>query len=527
MLVGLFPTLTIVIVVAAFALSTSKQHKHINQTLADFHHRSSTVITLIESLYEMESILRRLVAANEPGVINEVTAQAKQHIALVDSAMDTLKQQFPSDKQVQSMQSTVISTSPRWLEVIRLGNQNQDLLANQLIEGLSPVMASLRFSASSLEKQKRDALQAILSHTQASFMEVIYLTLLFLSVVLVIFLFTNYLISQGLLTSLSMMQDRMEALSDGDLRGLNTQTGPKDEVGEILRSMNHTTQALADLVLAIEDESGTLLTGVGFMNNSSSDISASTALFSRSIDSVRADCVDVDDLSHSVSERIEILTQAITSIGDVIGNSSARIESTSHTFSGLKTDIVQTTLQAKELSTAAQEITEITATVAGISEQTNLLALNAAIEAARAGEQGRGFAVVADEVRSLAGRSASAVQEISNIAQRVNQTVDQTVERLEYFSEQAEHSANELTEITQSNRDSIKVSEESFVALKGFVSSLHEQEKAVLHITKALDDIAQGAKVSAKGFERVAIISEGVNESAKKLGALVSRFVLK
>jgi len=526
-LLGLFPTLTAVIIVSAFTYSINRQHQNIDSTVQNFHLRSSAVVNTIESIYILESVLRRLVAANQFTSINEISLRSAQQTTLVIKAVESLEKQLPMNKQVKNIKLALNSAIPLLQEVIEYGKLNQDEQANQQLDDLSPTLESLRYSASSLVELERDALKAKLDAMHAQFIELIYLIVLILSGVLLLFLLINYLISQGLLASLRLMKDRMLALSNGDLRKLATQSLPNDEVGEILHSMNHTTRALADLVLAIEDESATLLTGVNFMKNCSSDISSSTALFSSSIDSVRTDCVDVDDLSHSVSDRIEVLTQAITLIGEVISKSSSRIESTSQTFSHLKAEIVETTRQAKQLSLAAQEITTITATVASISDQTNLLALNAAIEAARAGEQGRGFAVVADEVRSLAGRSASAVKEISNIAEKVNQTVGQTVERLEYFSDQADHSANELGEISLSNLECIRVSEESFIALKGFVASLHEQEKAVVHITNALDDIAHGAKVSTKGFERVVIISEGVNESAITLGKLVSRFILK
>ena len=526
-LLGLFPTLTAVIIVSAFTHSIHRQHQTIDNTVKNFHLRSSAVVNTIESIYTLESVLRRLVAANQFASIEKISLQSAQQTTRVIKAVESLKKQLPMNKQVKNIEMALSSAIPLLQEIIDYGKLNQDNQANQQLDDLSPTLESLRYSASSLVELERDFLKANLDSTHTQFIELIYLIIVILSGVLLVFLLINYLISQGLLASLRLMKDRMLALSNGDLRKLASQTPPNDEVGEILRSMNHTTSALAELVIAIEDESSTLLTGVNFMKNCSSDISASTALFSSSIDSVRTDCVDVDELSHSVSNRIEVLTQAITLIGEVISKSSSRIESTSQTFSNLKAEIVETTRQAKQLSLAAQEITTITATVASISDQTNLLALNAAIEAARAGEQGRGFAVVADEVRSLAGRSASAVKEISNIAEKVNQTVGQTVERLEYFSDQADHSANELGEISLSNLECIRVSEESFIALKGFVASLQEQEKAVIHITNALDDIAHGAKVSTKGFERVVIISEGVNESAVTLSQLVSRFVIK
>ena len=195
-----------------------------------------------------------------------------------------------------------------------------------------------------------------------------------------------------------------------------------------------------------------------------------------------------------------------------------------HAINGLASEIEEAAQVIQKLETESENIGSVLDVIRGIAEQTNLLALNAAIEAARAGEQGRGFAVVADEVRTLASRTQKSTEEIQSM-----------IERLQNGSRAA---VGAMTQSTEKARDSVSASDEaghSLRAINQAVSSItdmntqiasaaHEQstvaEDINLNIT-AINDIAHR---SAEGAGRMALASDELARLSDELRSLVSQF---
>ena len=179
-----------------------------------------------------------------------------------------------------------------------------------------------------------------------------------------------------------------------------------------------------------------------------------------------------------------------------------------------------------ELQSSSESIASILATIQSIAEQTNLLALNAAIEAARAGEQGRGFAVVADEVRSLAKRTQDATLEISQMTETLKSSANSSVDlmarsqtEVEDIVVKSQKTDQSLIEMVQYLQSVVEMSEQIQLASE-------EQSRVAKEVTQNIARIAQLSDVSAADAEKSKKSNEGLTQLAESQREMIQRFKL-
>ncbi len=321
----------------------------------------------------------------------------------------------------------------------------------------------------------------------------------------------------------SMRSALVEAQRSSDLTQRVTVFG-RDEVSEMGRAFNALMESLQETLNRVMADAQQVSTAATQMAAASHQITESSRVQSESAASTAAAVeqvtVSINQVADNTRETRSVSEQAC--VLSTEGEKSARAAAeqmlgTAHSV-GLSMELIE------RLSVRSKEISGIVKVIRGIAEQTNLLALNAAIEAARAGEQGRGFAVVADEVRKLAERTSSSTTEISGMIEAIQGEVARAVENLKSNNEQvaqgkslAEQVASTLARINEGARITME-------RINDISSAASEQGTASNDIARNVEKIAQMTEENSAAITQASSTARELESLATRLHADVAQF---
>jgi methyl-accepting chemotaxis protein len=328
------------------------------------------------------------------------------------------------------------------------------------------------------------------------------------------------------MAALTPAVDAIRRLGEGDLSINFRGDGSGNEVGllgsavgdsigrmrELVSGVGNTAQRLAEDASRVEERAHQLADGAHQQSGAASAMAASVEQLSVSIthvaDSAQQSAVSSTEACGATVEGRKVVDGTIAEmrqIANEIGQSAAAVES-----------LVQ---QSQQISSVVQVIREI-------ADQTNLLALNAAIEAARAGEQGRGFAVVADEVRKLAERTSSSTQEIANTIGAIVASTSGAVEQMQSVRQRvgkgvhlAEETGTALTAIDQRARQSLDIANQ-------IANGTREQSSTSQELARSVEQIARSSETAAKSAAENQAAAHGLRDMANELRNALGRFKL-
>ncbi|EJG1617227.1 methyl-accepting chemotaxis protein [Vibrio parahaemolyticus] len=321
-------------------------------------------------------------------------------------------------KWLQSYEVMLSKPQSQWLSYY---NEHKNTFEEQFVD----VRAQLNVVKSAIE-DKQGELKSDISAATARAESILEMGII---VVILAALGMVFLLLRTVLKPLNDIKDAMAQIAsgDGDL-SQRIQINTQDEIGQLAKAFNEFVSKIQATVSQVIDSSNTLRQEMANLSSLTATIADSTVSQQRDSEAVAAAVHEMQVTSRNVSESANEAAVASQTANDELSNTNVILEQTVGSIRDLAGEIESASHVINTLDNDVSDIASVLDVIRGIAEQTNLLALNAAIEAARAGEQGRGFAVVADEVRSLASRTQQSTGEIQAMIEKLQSGAGQAVE---------------------------------------------------------------------------------------------------
>ncbi len=318
--------------------------------------------------------------------------------------------------------------------------------------------------------------------------------------------------------------DEMANLADGDLTVHATVT--EEITGAIADSVNFTIDALRTLVTTINNTASEVTRSTEKTQQTANQLAQASNQQAREIASASAAVTDMAEsmltVSHDADNSANVAQQSM----DIAQKGAQVVRNTIGSMEKIRENIQETSKRIKRLGESSQEIGDIVGLITEIADQTNILALNAAIQASTAGDAGRGFAVVADEVQRLAERAGNATKQIEGLVNTIQADTNEAVKSMEMSTAGVVSGAAMAEESGVALKEIEAVSIELSNLIKGISGSTKQQSKVAMSVSDSMNVIQEITLQTSEGTEETSSSLTALNELSAELGRSVSGFKL-
>jgi methyl-accepting chemotaxis protein len=392
-----------------------------------------------------------------------------------------------------------------------------------LLKIVNPGMKTTLELADMLSQAGMEEAEAFFKQIDASYHTMFELIAIIVVIGSVLSLLLAYITITGISRGVQRIESAASRLAEGDLN-VEVDYQGRDELGSIAQAFNNMASTFRQTVNEIQDsitrlaaaaEETSVVTaqtnaGISQQQTETSQVATAVNEMNATVHEVARNAVDAAAAAKEADEHFNAGKKVVDTIIEAIGDLAMEVDQASKVIHDLEQE--------------SDGIGSVLDVIKGIAEQTNLLALNAAIEAARAGEQGRGFAVVADEVRTLAGRTQESTKEIEEMITRLQSGAGRAVQVMETGKEKTRVGVEQAAAAGEALQ-TINEAVERISTMNTQIASAAEEQSAVTEeINRSIVNISSVAEHSAAGAQQTAAASDDLAKLAEQLKGLVERF---
>ncbi|MFV7769065.1 methyl-accepting chemotaxis protein [Shewanella marisflavi] len=398
-----------------------------------------------------------------------------------------------------------------------------NLQAGQLLTTVESDATAVNQSMASLNKAIESTSQEVSVKAIEKVDSASYQTLALVLIAIVVAVLVSIAVIRPLKHSLDKVNNALNILASGNLTHKLDDSG-HDEFAELSRNCNRLVDSLRTLIQGILDRSNQLAAAAEETSAITAQTTAGIQEQKNQVDQVATATTQLSSSAMQVSTSADEALNQIRQADEEAQHMRAIADENKRTILALADEVSKAGQVINKVHSDSASIGSILDVIRGIAEQTNLLALNAAIEAARAGEQGRGFAVVADEVRSLASRTQDSTQEIQQMIQVLQQGTQEAVSVMELGRQQANscvEKTEQANEALESISNAVHFAHDSGTHI---ANAAQEQNLVSQQVSEKLEHIAAISEETATGADQTAQSSHQVAQLAEELQASVGEF---
>lgn len=438
------------------------------------------------------------------------TKDDKDQLLAANAGITALQQVF---QQIDALADS--PSKANLAQAVDLINTQATPYARAIIDGLNKLLAS------------QERLETNDSGTVHSTIQQAATQLLFVNILVILLgVLVAVLASRRISRAMKKLVERTEAIAAGDLTGETLAADADDEIGDLTHGINQMQSNLRTMIESVVTTTERVASASEEISSTATEQAQGAELQKDQTHQVATAMQEMSATVLQVSENSNQAAQAALQAANTARRGGTIVDQTLIKMRLIAETVGETALKVQELGKSSNQIGEIIGVIDDIADQTNLLALNAAIEAARAGEQGRGFAVVADEVRKLAERTTKATKEIAQMIKNIQSETQSAVEAMFSGNRQVDEGVATTTEAGNALREIIQMAERVGEMITHIAAASTQQSGATEEVNANIEQISRITMDAASGAQQSARACQELSNLALDLQNMVSQFKL-
>ncbi|MBI5849259.1 MAG: methyl-accepting chemotaxis protein [Nitrospirae bacterium] len=518
---GLMMVMILAIAIGAFfvAQNVANEYDHVIKTdLAQLEYGMDAQMHLGEGVQAFKNyVLRRddKYSKEFDAMMKEIKDNIDKYAKLSDGAEETAL--------VKKALAGVATYEAGFKQLLEAAKETHDIAAlDKVVKGADKPLADALEEMDKLAMKNAEAAEAAV---KASARRSTIIMIVIALAVVVISAFLSFVIISGVLKSVQGVAAVVQKVSGGDLSHEVPVTS-NDEIGDMAKGFNEMMASLRKIASQITGNTSTLATSSEELSATTNSLNEGAKEQSRQTEQAATAITEVAQTVMDVAQNASAASNSSKEASQIAGEGREKVENTVNGMHQIANTVRETAATIQELGRSSQEIGNIVRTINDIADQTNLLALNAAIEAARAGEQGRGFAVVADEVRKLAERTGKATREIGEMIKKIQGETERSVESMNAGITEVERGVQLAEEAKDAMMKIVDASNRGTDMIQRIAAAAEQQSAASEEVSANMESIANVTRNTEAASSQIQSASHDLARIATELKGLVGWFRL-
>ncbi|MDD2337917.1 MAG: methyl-accepting chemotaxis protein [Geobacteraceae bacterium] len=509
--------------------STSQVKDSLEGLVKGEYQKTLYAFKAMEALDTLEGSVQKLVLVHDANEIAQLKKTIEESRSTYRENIKMLAEVEKSPKGIalieeSKAQSSMAAAANNHVVELALANKKEEAFS-VLLKEAGPLTLKLQKTFDDQVSYQENNVKAAYDKADSDFKKNRILLLVFGAIAFILGLAGAVFLTNNFVTRLNRVSAAMGNVADGDL-STKINIFAKDEIGDLGRAINRMLESMHNMVTSIKSTAEQVASASTQLYATSEQIATGAEEVAAQAGTVATASEEMSCTSSEIASNCLMAVESSQRASDSASSGFEVVRETVEEMSRIAERVKESACTVESLGARSDQIGEIVGTIEDIADQTNLLALNAAIEAARAGEQGRGFAVVADEVRALAERTTKATKEIGAMIKAIQLETKSAVSSMEEGVAEVEKGTVDAARSGQALQEILEQANAVTMQINQIATAAEEQTATTNEITNNIQQITEVVHETAKGSQESASAANQLSRLAEELQQLVGTFKL-